>query len=96
MQKKAVKMIQGLEKVPYTEALKEFSLFKLSRRRLRSHLITPGNTFTRRNRWVTQAPLINRAKTDMVRTNCWKLERQANVNWKKQLLFPNYSSERTY
>ena len=53
VQKRAVKMIQRLEKMSYTEALKEFNLFKLSRRRLRSHLITLGNTFTRRNRWVT-------------------------------------------
>lgn len=96
VQKRAVKMIQRLEKASYTQALKEFNLFKLSRRRLRSHLIALGNTFTRRNRCVTQALLPNRAKTDMARTNCWNLERQANANWKKQLLFPTYSAEKIY
>lgn len=70
MQKRDVKMIQRLEKVPYTEALRKFNLFKLSRRRLRSHLITLGNTFARRNQWISQAPLTNRAKKDVARTNC--------------------------
>lgn len=55
-------MIQRLKKVPHTEALKEFNLFKLSRRRLRSHLITLGNTFTRRNQWSHTLHLLKRQR----------------------------------
>lgn len=95
VQKRAVKMIQRLKKAPHTEALKEFNLFKLSRR-LRSHLITLGNTFTRRNQWFAYTPLTKESKKDMARTNGWKHERQANENWKKQLLFQNYCSENIY
>lgn len=36
VQKRAVKMIQRVEKMPYIEARKELNLFKLSGRRLRS------------------------------------------------------------
>lgn len=69
VQKRAVKMIQRLKKVPHTEALKKFNLFKLSRR-LRSHLITLVNTFTRRKQWVTYTPLTKEARKGMARTNC--------------------------
>lgn len=70
MQKRAIKMIQRLKKAPHTEALKEFNLFKLSRRRLRSHLITLGNTFTKRNWWFTYTLLTKEPKNGIARTNC--------------------------
>lgn len=87
VQKRAVKMIQRLKKAPHTEALKEFNLFKLSRRRLRSHLITLGNTFTRRNQRFTYTSLTKEPKKGTARTNCWRLQRQANENCKKIFFF---------
>lgn len=62
VQKRAVKMIQRLEKMPYIEALKEFNLFKLSGRRLRSHLITVSNTFNRRSLWSAQGFILTQTR----------------------------------
>lgn len=40
MQKRVTKMIQGLEKMPYSERCKELHLFRFSKRRVRGDLIT--------------------------------------------------------
>lgn len=55
-------MIQRLEKMPYIEALKEFNLFKLSGRRLRSQLITVSNTFNRRSLWSSQGFILTKTR----------------------------------